>query len=107
MVNPMAEAKPPFWLAGLQRANESRARRQGQTMTLEHAVRLVLWAQGMRAFPSVRDFVDRWGCNRATAYRWRSALASAYGVVPPPNPPGDSCNERRPGRAPLHARCVS
>lgn len=105
-VNPMAGAKPPPWLANLQKANAARARCPQQSLTLERIARVVLWAQGLRTFPSVRDFMDRWGCNRATAYRWRAAIAAAYGIDVPANPPGESGGERLPDRATQTSRRV-
>ncbi len=44
---------------------------------LENAFRFVLWAQELRTLPTAQQIVDRWECSRATAYRYRAALADA------------------------------
>lgn len=69
-------------------------------------MRVVLWAQRLRRFPSPRDIVDRWDCSYATAYRYRNALADAMGILVPPSPAGHSViPEHRTGKA-LNRRMI-
>ena len=83
-------------------ANTQSRRLTGQTMTREHAVRLVGWASTLHEFPSVQAICARWECSRASAYRWRAALADGFGIAAPPNPPGTDVSG--PREAPLHSR---
>jgi hypothetical protein len=57
--------------------------KQKGTAFLENAFRFVLWAQQFHVLPSIAQIVSRWECSRATAYRYRSALADARGLTVP------------------------
>lgn len=41
--------------------------------SLEFAMLFARWADGHREIVSFRDIMERWGCSRATAYRYRNA----------------------------------
>jgi hypothetical protein len=56
--------------------------------SLENAFRFVMWAQQLHYMPSIVQIVDRWGCSRATAYRYRASLAAARGDLPSATPRG-------------------
>lgn len=43
----------------------------------ELVLRVLRWAERMHDVPSVDAIQTRWLVSRATAYRWRSALAAA------------------------------
>lgn len=46
---------------------------------LETAMRVCMWALSMHALPTVGQIRMQWGVSRATAYRWRAALADTLG----------------------------
>ncbi len=71
------EAPPP-----IARPRRTNARRN-ETPTLELAFRFVAWAHQLERFPDPEQIQPRFEVSRATAWRWRSALAAAYGIVPP------------------------
>ncbi|MEF3081892.1 hypothetical protein V3391_06655 [Luteimonas sp. SMYT11W] len=100
-LNPL-QSQEPRWLAGMPKAKRRSSPLRGETMTLAHAARVVSWAMTLRQFPAVQDFMQRWECSLATAYRWRTALADGFGVEPPPNPPGTAAIG--PSNAPVHSR---
>lgn len=52
---------------------------------LRFAMEFLIWAQSLHRFPSVKCIADRWGCSRASAYRYRHQLADALKVKEPPN----------------------
>lgn len=60
------------------------------TKHLEGAFRFVLWAQALHRLPSVAEICAHWGCSRATAYRYRTALADARGEFVPKHAPGET-----------------
>lgn len=43
----------------------------------ETALRVLRWAEHMREVPSASAIQNKWGVSRATAFRWRAALAAA------------------------------
>lgn len=43
----------------------------------ELVLRVLRWAESSREVPSVEAIQTRWLVSRATAYRWRAALAAA------------------------------
>lgn len=47
--------------------------------SLEAAMRVCMWALSMHTLPTVSQIRTRWDVSRATAYRWRTALADALG----------------------------
>lgn len=51
--------------------------------TTELILRFAWWAHQLHRFPSMAQIRDHFNVDRATAYRWRSALANAHGIVPP------------------------
>lgn len=61
----------------------TRSPRRNETPTLELAFRFVAWAHQLERFPDPEQIQARFEVSRATAWRWRSALAAAYGIVPP------------------------
>lgn len=101
-VNPLHD-REPRWLAGMPKVSEPPPRVYSQ-MTLGHAARVISWAFSLREFPfpTVQDIMTRWDCSRASAYRWRAALADGFGLELTPNPAGT----RTIGAsdAPVHSR---
>lgn len=82
-------AAPISWLKLLElrspeELEERRRKSRPGSTPLEQVIRFVSWAQQRHTFPSPRDIHNAFGVSRATAYRWRNALADAYGVIPPP-----------------------
>lgn len=76
----------PHWLQGLRPFRHKRS----ETWTslngcssFEAAIRFHLWAASLREFPTPKQIVDRFGCSRAQAYRYREALGRAYGLEVP------------------------
>ena len=51
----------------------------------ELIVRFAVWALQLHRFPTVAQVESRFAVCRATAYRWRNALAAALGIATPPN----------------------
>lgn len=88
--------REPRWVSGLQAAHKRIA--QEGTIDVEAAIRFHVWAMSMHRFPTCADIVKRWGCSRATAYRYRNALANAYGVIPPPQEGAQCANGARSSR---------
>lgn len=66
-----------------------RTRDRDEFNQMEQMLRFAWWAHQLRRFPTVTQIRDRFGVCRATAYRWRSALASAHGITAPPDSVGE------------------
>jgi transposase-like protein len=52
---------------------------------MEVVLRFAWWSRQLHRFPNVQQICDHFGVNRATAYRWRHALAASIGIATPPN----------------------
>lgn len=87
---PAAEAAPSSEARGRSRAQQrSRADTPDDFSHQELVIRFVVWAHQLHRFPSVEQIRTRFGVSRATAYRWRDALAAAHGIQTPANAPED------------------
>lgn len=53
----------------------------------ELILRFSAWAHTLHRFPTVEAVQERFQVSRATAYRWRNALAAAHGIQCPANAP--------------------
>ncbi|MGH8073693.1 MAG: hypothetical protein ACREO4_06425 [Lysobacter sp.] len=65
---------------GVQR---SRPQVRDDTSHLELIMRFCAWAHQLRRFPTIAATRARFDISRATAYRWRDALAAAHGIPTP------------------------
>ena len=75
--------------------------------SLEGAFRFVLWAQGLHRQPTIADIANHWGCSRATAYRYRQALADAMGEHVLPTPIGTGLPDEHRAEACVRTRLLT
>ena len=92
-IRPAAEPAPAQQRSQRPPSSGASARRRADTPDdfphQELVIRFVVWAHQLRRFPSVEQIRTRYGVSRATAYRWRDALAAAHGIQTPANAPED------------------
>lgn len=74
------------------------AKRTYSRSDLERMFRFVAWSTQLERFPTVTQIQAHFGVCVATAYRWRSALAAAYGITAPKLQPGEGGNRVQPSR---------
>ncbi|UHQ21915.1 hypothetical protein LVB77_14700 [Lysobacter sp. 5GHs7-4] len=56
---------------------------KGNAGSFEQALRFAWWAHQLHKFPNVQQVIEHFDVCRATAYRWRNALAAAHGIECP------------------------
>ena len=63
---------------------------------VELSVRFALWASALKQVPSAKRIEARFGCSRATAYRWRAAFCAATGQpTRQPGPRAPTADQKR------------
>ena len=45
-------------------------------------IRFGRWMAAQRHFPTAQQVMDRFGCHRATAFRWLAQFREAVGMAP-------------------------
>ena len=76
-------------------AHRPRPQGRDDTNHLEQVLRFAWWAHQLARFPSVAQVMTRFDVSRATAYRWRNALAAAHGIETPPD---EDETDEKPGQ---------